>query len=166
MQHAKGLAVAFSGPHTEDDALTGAINEVLLISKTKWAIDDEALAQQHAGKLNRQRLQFLIRCGRLGSAAAQLLEQKPSRRCGVHLGGSEKGADLWPISDEVGLPIAGVKKAHDGFKTWADAAAPEFLPIGAGWDTAIDISSDVASIGAFAAAVLGEVLRSWSTRLH
>ena len=57
-------------------------------------------------------------------------------------------------------------KARDGFKTWAAAAAPEFTHIGAGWDAAIDISVDVASMEAFAAKVVDELLRSWTTQLQ
>ena len=73
---------------------------------------------------------------------------------------------VFPMSEEMGLALVAMIKALDGFKSWAEAAAPEFPVLGEGWDIATDISSEVDSMKAFAAKVVVEMLRSWTAKLQ
>lgn len=73
---------------------------------------------------------------------------------------------VFPMSEEMGLALVAMIKALDGFKSWAEAAAPEFPVLGEGWDIATDISGDVDSMKAFAAKVVGDMLRSWTAKLQ
>ena len=73
---------------------------------------------------------------------------------------------MFPITDEMGLALAAMVKASDGFKSWAEAAAPEFKALGEGWDISADIPIDVESMQAFAGQVVGAMLRSWTTQLQ
>ena len=73
---------------------------------------------------------------------------------------------MFPMTEDMGLALAAMVKASDGFKSWAEAAAPEFKVLGEGWDISTDISIDVESMQAFAAKVIGEMMRSWTTQLQ
>ena len=151
----KGLVAVYSVSHRTEE-LMSVIEKVsaqaLLISAEERSLE-EGLAEQFAGKRNQQRSQFLIRYGKLGAAAARLLELKGENKKIL-------------ISEASGLALVAMVKAQDAFKIWADAVAPEFAQIGSGWDVAIDISGDVASMRAFADSIVAWLVRCWTTQVQ
>ena len=67
----KGLVAAYSGQ--DNTEVPSSIASVLLAAKEACSIE-EVLAKNRAGNINLQRSQFLLRHGKLGAAAAHLLE--------------------------------------------------------------------------------------------
>ena len=59
-----------------------------------------------------------------------------------------------PMTKDMGSALVAMVKASDGFKSWDEAATPEFKVLGEGWDISPDISIDVESMQAFAAEVI------------
>ena len=69
----KGLVAVYSDLHNTEEDVANAIASVLLAAKEVGGIDED-LAKTLAGNINLQRSQFLLRHGKLGAAAAKLLE--------------------------------------------------------------------------------------------